>query len=384
MIWLLLFQFYASAFDLSGTVNLQARQAQESISEPQKEGRLVFKPQAEGTILGFDYKAQIRLQAQSTETDRSAAETQDFYIAKEIDQFSFRLGSIIDFWGVVESFHLVDTINQVDVTYDIFNEDKIGQPAFVTTYTSDNYGALTLYALFGTNERVLPCRECRFSPDFAIGESDFEAASAESQIDYAVRWTHNWGKSDWSVSLFKGTERQPLLFPVATNPADIRLVPVYREIIRPSLEWQISFEETLLKLEAIHVDYSRALDQDYTAAIVGVEHNFYGVTDNSDIAVFIEYLYDDRQAAATIPFDNDIFTAVRFSYNSDDPVEAKVGVISDLNNQESVVRADAKWTLRDSIEITAQALSLLNIDTESPLLPLRDDSYIELGVGYFF
>ena len=50
------------------------------------------------------------------------------------------------FWGVTESRHLVDIVNQTDGVEDIDNEDKLGQPMINLTLQRD-WGALSFFVL---------------------------------------------------------------------------------------------------------------------------------------------------------------------------------------------------------------------------------------------
>ena len=55
----------------------------------------------------------------------------------------FRVGVGKVFWGVTESQHLVDIINQTDLVENIDTEDKLGQPMLETTWLQ-NWGATTV------------------------------------------------------------------------------------------------------------------------------------------------------------------------------------------------------------------------------------------------
>ena len=76
------------------------------------------------------------------------------------DQAELRVGIGRVFWGVTESYKLVDVINQTDLVENVDREDKLGQPLVNLTFVRD-WGALDLYVLPGFRERTYPGREGR-------------------------------------------------------------------------------------------------------------------------------------------------------------------------------------------------------------------------------
>ena len=70
------------------------------------------------------------------------------------------------FWGVSESQHLVDVINQSDLQTDIDGEDKLGQPMINLTLVK-NYGNFDFFVLPGFRERTFQPDVGRLSPVFS-------------------------------------------------------------------------------------------------------------------------------------------------------------------------------------------------------------------------
>ena len=57
-----------------------------------------------------------------------------------------KAGAVKVFWGVTESQHLVDVINQADLVENIDSEDKLGQPMINLSWGKD-WGTLELFVL---------------------------------------------------------------------------------------------------------------------------------------------------------------------------------------------------------------------------------------------
>ncbi len=61
-------------------------------------------------------------------SDRSHVDIREAYISTRGDGWDFLVGVNKVFWGVAESHHSVDIINQSDLLEDTDEEDKLGQP----------------------------------------------------------------------------------------------------------------------------------------------------------------------------------------------------------------------------------------------------------------
>ena len=73
----------------------------------------------------------------------------------------YAIRSYYVFWGVAESVHLVDIVNQADFKEDIDGEQKLGQPMAMFTL-EDDQASLSLFALFGFRPRAFPEEQGRF------------------------------------------------------------------------------------------------------------------------------------------------------------------------------------------------------------------------------
>ncbi len=94
------------------------------------------------------------------------------------------------FWGVTESRHLVDIVNQTDAVEDIDNEDKLGQPMIQLAIDRD-WGRLELLSLVGFRERTFPGRDGRLRAPLVVDTDAvrYESRAGDERIDWALRWT---------------------------------------------------------------------------------------------------------------------------------------------------------------------------------------------------
>jgi hypothetical protein len=88
-------------------------------------------------------------------TDRSHVDIREAYISTRSGDWDFLVGVNKVFWGVAESRHLVDIINQSDLSEDTDEEDKLGQP-MLTAGVRKDWGRLDVFILPGFRERDFP------------------------------------------------------------------------------------------------------------------------------------------------------------------------------------------------------------------------------------
>ncbi|MDH3236284.1 MAG: hypothetical protein OEQ29_22410, partial [Alphaproteobacteria bacterium] len=110
------------------------------------------------------------------------------------------------FWGVAESNHLIDIINQTDSVEGPDGEDKLGQPMLMLTLAKD-WGTIDLFVLPWFRERTFPGRSGRLRPLLYIDtrKTRYESELKERHPDFAVRFNKTIGKLDLDVAYFYGT-----------------------------------------------------------------------------------------------------------------------------------------------------------------------------------
>ncbi len=287
------------------------------------------------------------------------------------------------FWGVTESRHLVDIINQTDLVENIDGEDKLGQPMLNLALIRD-WGTVDLFVLPGFRERSFPGRDGRLRavPRVDGDRARYESGAGRNHVDLAARWSHYIGSWDIGVSHFHGTGREPRLEPDLSDPRDITLVPVYEQIDQTGLEIQYTRGSWLWKLEAIR---RSGQGKDFSAAVGGFEYTFYGVFDTAmDLGVLTEYLYDGRAPALATPFDDDLFTGFRLNLNDAQSTEMLLGCINDLETTARFCSAEASRRFGSSWVLSLEARIFSDAPENDPLFSLRRDDYLQLELAFHF
>jgi len=82
----------------------------------------------------------------ASDDERSLSDLREAYWAFEGDDYELLVGANTVFWGVTESVHLVDIINQTDFAGDIDGEDKLGQP-MVSVVLQRDWGEISAFVM---------------------------------------------------------------------------------------------------------------------------------------------------------------------------------------------------------------------------------------------
>jgi len=315
--------------------------------------------------------------------ERSHGDIRELMWTLAADQWELRAGIGKVFWGVTESRHLVDIINQSDAVENLDLEDKLGQPMVNFTWIQ-NWGVLDLFVLPYFRERTFPGvnGRPRSSPYVYTDAPVYQSSNEENHIDYAVRWSQSIDAWDIGVSYFNGTSRDPRLLPGVGPAGEIVLIPYYDQIQQVGLDVQATYDAWLWKLEVINRDSDF---YDYVALTGGLEYTFFGVMESSaDLGLVVEYLYDDRGTAADTVFQDDLLLALRFTLNDAQSTEVLIGPVIDHHSNSVFYNLEASRRLGDSWKLELEARFYENAPPSDLAYGFRNDDYFQLQLGYYF
>ena len=302
------------------------------------------------------------------------------YVARD---YEWTVGISKVFWGVTEAQHLVDIINQTDLVEEPDGEEKLGQPMINLSLIRD-WGTVGVFVLPGFRERTFAGvnGRPRIIPRVEKNLTSYESSRGDEHVDVAVRWSHAIGDMDIGLSWFHGTSRDPLLFPSTTDSGEIVLAPFYQIIDQAGLDVQLTKGNWLWKLEAINRDgnYDK-----FRAATAGFEYTFYGIFETiADVGLVMEYLYDSRGVLATTPFEDDLLTGLRFTFNDAQSTDALLGAIKDKDDDSYLITLEANRRLGDNWKMSLQASKFIVDGLDQSLQSFAEDDYLQLELAYYF
>lgn len=297
-----------SAFDGAAEIEWQLRQFVQSGSDPRQDRQDVSIAARTDFVYDLDQRRQQWFGALSGRLDsddgaRSQLDVGALGWRYRWPRAELTIGVDKVFWGVTESAHLVDIINQTNRVERPDGEAKLGQP-MLHLELNPRWGSWSLFVLPRFRTQRFPGAGGRLRGPFEINAArpSFEARAARAHIDVAVRYSHYIGNVEFALSHFAGTARQPELELVPIDPLTQRfeLRPFYFLTDQTALELTVVAGGWLYKLEAVSKRDPRGR---YEAAVGGVEYSFFGIFDSSiDLGVIAEYQYDGREALRRLDF----------------------------------------------------------------------------------
>ena len=395
-------------FELSGRLSIENRWYPENYAytgQSRHASGFVLEPELyfEG-VEGWSFNLVPFLRYDSADSRRSHADLREAYFLTygEIgeSEWELRLGIDRVFWGVIESNHLVDIINQTDLIEHPDEEVELGQFMAHVTWSGE-WGAAEFFILPHHRERTFSGHDGRLRSDIVVddGRVSYESSARQWHMDFAVRYSHSFGLFDVGVSLFDGTNREPVFRPMSSDrkplvrlpsgdQGDI-LVPHYEQIRQFGLDAQMTTDVWLLKLEAIHRASAQNLrfeEEDYAAFVVGVEYTFYSVFDSdADFSILGEWNYDERGNDATNIFDDDLFVAIRYALNDVHSTDFFASFMKDREHSTSVLFIELIRRISDQWSMNLEAFSFFDVDKkDTQFYPVRRDSFIEFRLNYNF
>ena len=311
----------------------------------------------------FDFVPSFRFDYEDSE--RNLVDIQELALIRVREDWEFRAGVRKVFWGVTESRHLVDVINQVDFTEGLDGEEKLGQPMLNLSF-SRNWGVFDIFLLPGFRERSFPGVNARPSLPFVIHEDSpgFESGAENYRLDFAFRWTHYFGDLELGLSHFSGTSREPRLLPknqdfdqsLATAE---HFMPYYDVIDQTGIDAQYFLGDWAWKLEYIRRSGQGAR---FWASVIGFEKTFVGVFNTrADLGLLIEHLYDSRENLLMNSTENDLALGVRYSLNNIWDTNALLVALYDIDSKEYVLNLEASTRIGTSWRLSLEASLFLNI-----------------------
>lgn len=375
-------------FELSGYVGAEARFFWQPARMPEQADSstsLVIKPEfyqswndGDQSVLFVPF---VRLD--QNDSRRGHVDVRELSYVHVGPSWELRTGLRRVFWGVAESNHLVDVINQTDYVENIDFEDKLGQP-MVNLALIRSWGTLDLFVLPGFRERTFPGRAGRFQLPLRVDTSavEYESAAAHKHVDYALRYSHSAGPFDVGLYHFRGTTREPRLVPAVTAAGEAVLAPVYELVDQTGLDAQATLDHWLLKLEALRRQGQGA---SFAAAVAGFEYTFVGILDSAlDLGVLGEYHFDERRERTPTPFDHDVFVGARVGVNDAADSQLLSGLLADLDGGGWFVNVEASRRLGAAWKLEVELRLFLVSDRRDPLAALGQDDHLQLELQRYF
>jgi len=377
----------AGEFEFSGSIGLEARtffdEAQFDKQLDVFQGSTILEPELRWESDDRAHQIVVKPFARldSEDDERTHVDLREGYWRYTDDTWEVLAGAAKVFWGVTESRHLVDIINQSDTVEDTDEEDKLGQPMVRATAFTD-WGDLSFFIMPYFRERTFPGAEGRLRTPLPVAADDARYESDQERFypDVAFRYSHYFGDWDVGVSLFHGTSREPIFDGV--NAAG-EFIPFYQIITQLGTDIQYTTGSWLWKFEGI---VREGQGDTFGAVAAGFEYTFFQIGgSDKDLGLLMEYLGDGRDDTAPVTiFDNDIFVGTRLAFNDTQDTSILFGAITDLENGSTGLRLEAERRIGDSFKLELESQIFAETDEDDPTQAFEQDSFATVRFSYFY
>ena len=324
----------------------------------------------------FHFKAKLRKDTE--DSGRNLNDIQELYLINILEDKEIKFGVSKEFWGVTETSHRVDIINQTDFTEGFDGEEKLGQP-MIKISLERQWGLLDIYTLLGFRERNFSGNKGRLRLPLSINEKGllYSSSSKNKRADFAVRWSNYYDDFDIAISHFSGTSREPRFLPSANKINE--LVPIYEVIDQTGLEIQYLLDGLAIKGEVI----SRSgQGERFSAATYGFEYTQVGVLQTRiDLGWVVEFNHDDRLESS--PF----VLGTRFSFNDIYDSQILSGFIVNDKSKELGFLLEASRRIGECCMLSLEGIYFDDTDEDNGQKKLfqafKDDDFLRAEFIYY-
>ncbi len=389
--------FSVNAFgaEFSGYIGAQTRNFFNPPSAPEQHSNYlsaVAEPEFYQEWDNGDQNVEIKLfyRADQYDEQRTHGDIRELSWTSVFEDWELRLGISKVFWGVAETQHLVDIVNQTDLVENVDAEDKLGQQ-MIRASTEQDWGTIDLFVLPGFRERTFAGIEGRPRTEAIVDTSRnaiYDSSNGKNHIDLAARYSHYIGEWEFGLSLFSGTGREPTDYSFVTLSSSGQpiVVPVYSLITQLGFDGQAFFGDWTWKLEAANIEVRSGAKKGINSfkTVGGFEYTWVGIADSGmDLGFVVEYHYSDQRIIETI-FDNDLATGLRFVFNDAQSSEILAGMFTDANTQAIASFIEASRRLGDSWTMEFQVRTFHGAKENRPLYSFRFDDFAQFDLNYHF
>ena len=329
-----------------------------------KKGKYSFKVTLFGRIDQYDNR-------------RTHADIRELYWRGVFNKHELSVGIKEIYWGVAESNHIVNIINQTDVVENFDGEAKLGQPMVHYSY-ANTFGIIDVFVMPYFRTITFPGEKGRFRTPIVLNGDEFpiESKAGKYHPDMAIRWSNYIGIFDIGVSYFYGTHRQPLIASI------YEFAPIYGLVHQTGLDLQATTGPILWKFEGIINSNSI---KDYAVLATGLEYTFGNVGGKGlDIGLVGEYLYDSRDELAFGSLQNDVFTGMRLAFNDFNSTEILAGAIFDLERTSKLFSIEASRRIKETFKAELEGRIFSTVSPSEFIYFVRQDSYLQFSISKFF
>jgi len=311
------------------------------------------------------------------------ADLREAHISFSNQNYDFRIGSIIEFWGKTESYNPSDIVNSYDYTSGLANSEKLGAPAFkLSSEVYHGYASFFLFPFFVENAYPGLSSRQRLQTLVSNDVANFANNASGNDNSFAFRYEGYYEDLDYGVSYFDGISREPFFIP---GP-DTRLLPEYAPIHQIGIDVQYLLGDLAFKTEMVNRSGQRNVNgvlENYNAGVFGFEQSTYGIKDSEyDLILIGEIAVDSRGRNSHTLFQRDLSVGGTILFNDIDDSELNLFFTRDLSYTSMSTNFSYSTRLNDVFTIETKLNLFSNFEKDSIQAPLEQDSSASIIINY--
>jgi len=336
--------------------------------------------------LGDSNRVKLSLFAKyQSESEREySGDVQEAWFSLDDLNSEWRIGQLMEYWGVLEAENIADVINPRDAEEDFQGDFKLGIPGIAFSYFSQQ-AEYSFWLLPYSRERRLAYGEDRFR-NFPLETQDPKFEKAQSNTAAAIRASRVNDQVEFSVSYYYGHARMPwfeLQLDNSNQPTG--LTPMYDLINQTSFEMLWLPGNTIFKLESFY--QSNKVD-DFFAAGIGFEREIPKLgPGNTSLTFYGEAYFDDRNqnlSQALAIFQKDIFIGTRLALNDVSSSEFQFRWTYDLEYESSLIDIRAERRIGKNWFLNAVLYKFFHVESDPALKSFQNDDRLRMSLIWNF
>jgi len=320
-----------------------------------------------------------------SESEREySGDVQEAWFSLDATSSEWRIGQLMEYWGVLEAENIVDIINPRDAEEDFQGDFKLGIPGITFSYFSQQT-EYSFWLLPYSRERRLAYGENRFR-NFSLKKLNAEFEKGQNNTAAAIRANRVDDQIEFSISYYYGHARMPWLeLQLDNTNQPTGLTPIYNLINQTSFEMLWLPGNSIVKLESF---YQKNKVDDFFAAGIGFEREIPKLgRSNASISFYGEAYYDGRDknlSQALAIFQRDIFLGTRLALNDVSSSEFQFRWTYDLEYESSLIDIRAERRIGKNWFLNAVLYKFLHIESDPALKSFQNDDRLRMNLIWNF
>lgn len=340
---------------------------------------VIFNNEMKYSLDNIKFSSKIEMLKDFDEKQRDHINLNELYLSLAFDDFDLDIGKKVIFLGSLEAYNLSNILNHQNYQRDPISDYKKGAYLVSLNYYLEDEQRFSVFLRAFEEDIKIASKN---SPYYPYGDIYYDSnllfANEDETPSLLALYEKTYDEdviADTAFGFFYGYDETLLAQKIGN-----RFHPFLFQSMKAFTFNTFVVESMLYKLEA---SYSKVIDdgafdiKDFYKIGFGGEYTVERIVKNHNLGLILEYYKSDFKYTN---LDNDIFLALRYSFNDKDSNQVLLGAVKDLENTQGSLYLEYSGRLTDTLSISLD-MRYIKADKESFL-----GEHIRLGceIKYYF